>query len=124
MRGESWRSEIHYLAMQTVKGIVIHGKKEGRKLGYPTANISLLNRLPNGVYAGEISLEGKKYKAGIFIPKEENILEAHILGWNGDLYGEEIEVQIIKRLRDISEFKSDRELKELISKDIEVISKM
>lgn len=130
--------------MIKVSGIVVRGESKGKALGFPTANIKIGGRLNGGVYAGNVFFEDKKYRAGIFIHKPshldresnlkftpkntaysrcggENILEAHILNFSGDLYGKEIEVEIGEKIREIKKFKSDEELKGQIEKDLDYI---
>ncbi len=102
-----------------ITGNVIRGRDIGKKLGFPTANIELKEKLASGVYAGNVYFQDKKYKAGLFIHK--NILEAHILEFSGDLYGKKIEVEIGKKIREAERFKSEEELKKRIKKDLEMI---
>ncbi|OGZ34507.1 MAG: hypothetical protein A2174_02640 [Candidatus Portnoybacteria bacterium RBG_13_41_18] len=107
-----------------ISGKVIGGNRRGGKLGFPTANIELKEKLESGVSAGEVEVNGKKYKAAIFIGKEGKILEAHIIGFEGDLYGKEIKVKIIKKIRNVWKFRSDKELKRQIGEDIKIIKKI
>lgn len=104
-----------------IKGIVLHGKGEGRKLGFPTANIPLFEKLESGVYAGTAKFLEKIYKAGIFVHDEKKILEAHFLDFDGDLYGKEIEVHIKEKIRENVPYVDDREIKQLIKKDIQKV---
>jgi len=107
-----------------VAGIVIEGQKKGRILSFLTANIKLKEKLDSGVYSGEAYFFKKKYRCAVFIPENGRILEAHILGFEGNLYGEKIKVRIIKKIRDIMKFNSDDCLMRQIRKDIEVIKKI
>jgi riboflavin kinase/FMN adenylyltransferase len=104
-----------------ISGKVIKGKNKGRKLSFPTANIKLKDEIESGVYAGVIDVDGKKYKAGIFVSPDKQILEVHLIGFSGDLYGQEIEIEIGDRIREVMKFRSDKKLKEQIKKDIEYI---
>lgn len=104
-----------------ISGKVVRGKSKGKKLGFPTVNIKLAEKIESGVYAGSVKVGDKNYKAGIFVNNGGTLLEAHIIGFSGDLYGKEIEVEIGKKTRDVKKFKNDEELKEQISKDIEFI---
>jgi riboflavin kinase / FMN adenylyltransferase len=108
-----------------IKGLVIKGKNKGKKLGFPTANLALEAdfEAKSGVYAGRVCFDGKSYKSAIFIGKEGNILEAHILDFSGDLYGKEIEVEIGKKIREVKKFNSDKELQEQIREDIKICSR-
>ncbi len=104
-------------------GEVVHGQKEGRKLGFPTANVEFFGELGEGVYVGWAIVEGKKHKAGIVYRKGTIILEAHILDFSGDIYGKKIELEIGEKIREIMNFKTDDELILQIKKDIELIKK-
>ena len=110
-----------------ITGIVEKGRSVGKKLGFPTANISV-NRdkteLKNGVYYGYGVLDGKKYVAVInygakptFDVSAKNV-EAHFIGFDGNLYGKEIKVFFKGYLRDIIKFKDGNALIEQLSKDV------
>ncbi|EKE19777.1 MAG: hypothetical protein ACD_8C00107G0004 [uncultured bacterium] len=107
--------------MKRIIGIVIEGKKLGRKLGFPTANIELREMLEGGVYAGNATLEGKKYHSAIFIWADKPLLEAHLLDFEGDLYGKKIEVEIDSKIRESIKFEDEDEIKKQVLKDIEII---
>lgn len=109
--------------MKKITGIVVEGKKLGRSLGFPTANVKLRERLESGIYAGFVALEGKKRVSAIFISADEPLLEAHILDFEGDLYGKEIEVEILDKIRDSVKFESEDKLIEQIKLDILNIKK-
>lgn len=89
----------------------------GRKLGYPTANIACLTDSPEGVFVGYTNLEGKKRPSVIFIGAPETFnetnkrAESYILDFpDRDLYGLEIKLTIVKKLRDNRKFGSKEEL--------------
>jgi len=105
--------------MIKISGIVINGLGKGNNLGFPTANLKVKEKLEDGVYAGKVFLNNKEYKAGIFI--REDILEAHILDFKGDLYGKKIEVKIGKKIREVMKFKSDEELMKQVADDLKYI---
>jgi riboflavin kinase/FMN adenylyltransferase len=104
-----------------ISGKAGKGRGKGKKLGFPTVNIELAKKIESGVYAGLVNIGGKKYKAGIFVSPDRKLLEAHIIGFSGDLYGKEIEVRIGEKIREVMKFKNDQELKWKIKKDIEFI---
>ncbi|MDO9231063.1 MAG: riboflavin kinase [bacterium] len=106
-----------------IVGKVIRGQENGRKLGFPTANLNFSGKLEAGVYAGNVEFDGKKYKAAIVYFPGKSLLEAHILDFLGDLYAKEIEVEIIEKIREIIEFKNSEELISQIKKDLEIIRK-
>jgi riboflavin kinase/FMN adenylyltransferase len=104
-----------------IRGKVIEGKKKGKTLGFPTANVVLTAPIESGVYAGSVIVEGQEFKAGIFVSPDGELLEAYIIDFSGDLYGKEIEVRISKKIRDVRKFENNEELKEQIKKDISII---
>lgn len=107
--------------MKKIIGQVIKGSGRGRIIGFPTVNIELRDKLRSGVYGGIIEIDNKKYKAGVFIGRDGKILEAHIIGFSGNLYREEIEVEIGKKIREVMKFNSNKELRQQIEKDINLI---
>jgi riboflavin kinase/FMN adenylyltransferase len=98
-----------------IEGIVEHGDKRGRQLGYPTANLSLGKYLrPRfGIYAVRGHLPGGEKVGGVanmgvrpmFDPPKE-LLEPYFFDWFGDLYGQLIEVELVRHLRDEQRFDS------------------
>ena len=108
---------------------VIKGNSLGHTIGFPTANISLPEgmTLPKlGVYAAIVKTleDGKKYPAMVNIGTRptvmrgnETVIEAHIINWKGDLYGKDITVRFIHRLRDEEKFESIEALKKQLSQD-------
>ncbi len=108
--------------MIKIAGKVIKGKEKGKKLGFPTANLELQKKIESGVYKGVVEAEGENYKAGIFISRNGKKLEAHLIGFAGNLAGKEIKVEIHNKIRNVIEFNNDEDLKKQIEKDIAVIS--
>jgi riboflavin kinase/FMN adenylyltransferase len=109
-----------------IEGVVEHGDKRGRELGYPTANLALGNYLrPRfGIYAVRGRLPGGEMVGGVanlgirptFDPPKE-LLEPYFLDWSGDLYGQCIEVELIEHLRDEERFDSLEALKAQMRED-------
>ena len=111
-----------------ITGKVILGRGDGKKIGLPTANISFANekfKIKSGVYGGYVYIDDVKYKAVInygdapTFDFNKTVLEAFIVGFNGDLYGKEISLFFTNYLRDITKFSSKNELVTQIKKDIE-----
>jgi riboflavin kinase/FMN adenylyltransferase len=108
-----------------IEGEVIHGKKIGRALGFPTANMSLQGHedIDRGVYRSEVDIDGEKYRAmsnvGIrpSVGGKELLLETHVIGFSGDLYGKYLRVCLIEKLRDEKRFASIGDLKEQLMRD-------
>jgi len=113
--------------LYTIKNTVVKGMQRGKLLGFPTANLNqpAEKACPKaGVYSGIVIIDNKKYSSVINVGKRptyadlaENLIEAHILNFNGDLYGKEIEIGFLKRIRDEVRFNSESELKGQIKED-------
>ena len=117
----------------SIVGMVVEGKHNGEKIGFPTANLDLDYPyvLPKiGVYMGFVKLMSSKYKALICVSTHPTIMElnkplieVHLLSYKGDLYGREIDVQFVKYMRDIIKFDSLDDLKAQIQLDKEEAKK-
>lgn len=116
-----------------VTGTVVRGFHRGHSIGFPTANldISATKVIPaNGVYRGWCERGGKYYRAMMnigFNPTFENKLlsvEAHILDFGEDLYGEQIRIHFYDKLRDEQKFDGIDALKAQLNKDKEVTLQM
>ncbi len=110
--------------MYRISGTVVKGDQYGRKLGFPTINLEVDNKieLEQGVYSGIVIMAGKEYRAGIVIgPKinEKNKVEAHLIGYNGNAYGQDVLLEVEKFLREYKSFDTEEELINQIKKDIE-----
>lgn len=115
--------------MQIVEGIVIGGNRLGRRLGFPTANIALDESLPieNGVYASKVYVEGEVYAAmtnvGVrpSVDGTKRLLETHLFGFRGLLYGLRLRVELYQKIRDEKHFGSVEELRAQLARDAENI---
>ena len=107
--------------MSTYRGIVIHGDGEGRRLGYPTANIAVPEPL-SGIWAGTVTHDNRTYPAAVFASKRRAILEAHILDFEADLYGAEISIELKELIRSERTFESVEALCAAIAQDVQTIS--
>ncbi len=108
-------------------GTVIHGTKLGRKLGYPTANVDPHNevRPPAGIYAVRMHVDGVVHPGAAFLtdhpdPRKgpPDMVEVHLIDRDLDLYGKDVEVFFVKRLRDEQRYKSLDALKQQIALDV------
>ncbi len=101
-----------------VSGVVVGGKQLGRILGYPTANMQLyepLKLIPGrGVYLSEVETLGGRYYG---MTNVGDIIETHIFDFSEDIYGLDITVRFIRRLRDGHRFESLDALKAQLSRD-------
>lgn len=117
-----------------INGIVNHGYKRGRKLGFPTANISIERGyiLPKeGVYLTKTITDDKKeYNSLSFVGKnitfneEELKIETYILDYTGDLYGKEICIEFMNFIRSNKKFNDPKDLVNQINMDIEYSRKL
>ena len=112
----------------TLRGRVVHGEKRGRALGFPTINLGLPKDrlLPrDGIYAMWAEMGEGRFKAAASLGVRptfgggERVLEAYLLDFHGEVYGEEVEVAFVKRLRDEIAFASPALLSEQIARDVE-----
>ncbi|MBP3332253.1 MAG: riboflavin kinase [Tidjanibacter sp.] len=109
-----------------IKGRVAEGRKIGRKLGFPTANISIDGgvKLRDGVYAGLAHIDNTRHKAVINVGCNPSVkengdrrVEVHLLDFDKDIYGLEIEIEFLYYLREECKFPSLEALAEQIGKD-------
>jgi riboflavin kinase/FMN adenylyltransferase len=106
---------------------VVPGRMEGRHLGFPTANIVLrdgLVRPADGVYGGYVYVGDEMYRAATSVGVPATFaaaaatIEAHLLDFEGDLYGREVELSFIEYLRPMKAFTNTTELQETVNKNI------
>ncbi len=112
----------------TIVGNVLHGRKIGRTIGFPTVNLITdeIKLLPlNGVYVSNTMINDKTYKGVTSIGQnptvgltKEKRIETYLFDFEGDLYDESIRVQILSRIRPEVKFENIDSLKEEIEKDI------
>lgn len=118
--------------MTVVEGVVIGGNRLGRKLGFPTANIAIDDSLAveNGVYSSKVYVDGEEYVAmtnvGVrpSVDGSKRLLETHLFGFKGLLYGLTLKVELYDKIRDEKKFSSVDELREQITKDSDEIKKL
>lgn len=114
----------------SISGMVIKGAQLGRTIGFPTANIKYppnIIQLPHGVYAARVGGHAGVLNWGMKPTVhniKEPIVEVHILDYEGDLYGKNIEIDILKKLRNEQKFANLEELKLQIKKDAEECLKL
>lgn len=109
-----------------LRGMVTHGAGRGAKIGFATANLAAIDTLlPGlGVYAGAAYTGGVRWPAAINVGPNPTFgeqalkMEIHLIGYNGQLYGEPLEVDFISRLRDIQPFANVQELQAQLQRDI------
>ncbi|MFM7723210.1 MAG: riboflavin biosynthesis protein RibF, partial [Bacteroidota bacterium] len=109
------------------EGKVVHGLKNGRMLGYPTANLeptSPSKLIPGrGVYAVQCFVNNLQFKGMMNIGIRptldglQEVIEVHLLDFNSDIYGATVRVELHERIRDEQKFSSLNELKEQLARD-------
>lgn len=112
-----------------IKGRVEEGKKRGKRLGFPTANIPLQNRLKEGVYLSQTTIDGKTHPSLTFIGRAITFhettyqSETYLLNQTLNLYNKELEVKLLSFLRENKKFESEIELIKQMEKDREEAQK-
>jgi riboflavin kinase/FMN adenylyltransferase len=109
-----------------LRGQVVTGQRRGQTLGFPTANLEQVPTVVpgNGVYAVRVSHAGKAWSGAANIGsnptfhEQQRKLEVHLLDFTGDLYGAELTVDFVERLRDTRKFAGAAELMEQLRQDI------
>ncbi len=117
----------------TLEGNIVRGREAGREMGIRTANLKIptnMRVLGSGVYAAYAVLDKKRYKAAVSVgisPTFEDIaesnIEAHILDFDGDIYGKELTLEFIDYIRPMQRFDSVDRLVATIKHDISYVKK-
>jgi riboflavin kinase/FMN adenylyltransferase len=110
----------------SLRGDVIQGHQRGRTIGVPTANLRVTDQLipADGVYAGRAIVNGKTYAAAVSIGtmptfgENQRQVEAHLIGFDGDLYGTALEVELVDWIREQWKFAGVEALKAQMRRDI------
>jgi riboflavin kinase/FMN adenylyltransferase len=112
----------------TLQGHVVEGYRRGRTIGVPTANLDTVDQLlpADGVYSGRCEVDGHVYAAAVSIGvaptfgESKRQIEAHLIGFDGDLYGRTIQLELIDWTRDQMRFHGVEALKAQLGRDIAV----
>ena len=117
-----------------LSGTVVHGDKRGKEIGFPTANIHLLDDrkvVPKqGVYAVEATVGDSRWSGMMNIGVrptfngQDQTLEVHLFDFNENIYGKTIEIQFVERIRDEKEFSGVEELVEQLNEDKQAAQKI
>jgi riboflavin kinase/FMN adenylyltransferase len=111
----------------SIRGVVVEGAKRGRTIGFPTANVGKVATLvpKDGVYAVAARVRGVRYAGAANVGPNPTFgehaqkIEVHLLDFSGDLYGAELRVEFVRRLRDTRPFAGVGELVEQLHRDVE-----
>lgn len=112
-----------------IEAEVVHGRKLGRQMGFPTANMQTeeVAGASRGVYRSRVSVDGHTYRAmsnlGVrpSVGGGQLLLETHIIGYEGDLYGRTLRVHLLEKIRDERRFDSIADLQRQLRSDYESI---
>lgn len=113
----------------TILGTVTHGDNLGKKIGFPTANLSAHSEQfpPNGVYGAEAKIDSELHRGVINLGvrptisggKSKRVLEIHLFDFTRDIYGQDVEVRFVKFLRSEKKFADVEALVEQIGRDVD-----
>lgn len=114
-----------------ISGKVIRGENIGEKQGYPTANLSPIvlrhKKISSGVYIAKTKLKNKWYRSiliigvpGVKIQKKGKV-ESYLLDYNKQIYGCQLVIEVVKKIRPINKYKNTPALIARIKKDISVV---
>ena len=117
------------MAGVTIEGVVEHGRRLGRELGFPTANMAVPDSVTaaDGVYYSRVEVDGARYDAMSNLGSNPSVggavrhLETHIFGFGGSLYGRTLRVELVRKIRDERRFATIGELRAQIARDKEYI---
>lgn len=116
----------------TVVGEVVHGRRLGRELGFPTANIEVPDdcAAPDGVYRSRVTVDGVRYDAMSNLGCNPSVgggrrhLETFLFGFSGSLYGRTLHVELLIKIREERSFPSVEVLRQQLEADRAAIEAM
>lgn len=131
--GEMERAAAMLGRSYSITGTVVRGHGRGGPLGFPTANLqmpgeSLAPR--DGIYACWVEIDGSRYMAAASIgerptfPGAGRSVEAFVMDFDGDLYGRELRLELVRRLRDEEKFDSIEQLRLQVDRDVEATRRL
>lgn len=110
-------------------GKVKRGKGRGKDLGFPTANINLHKKIPEGVYISITRIKKEKFNSLTFIGNVKTFnetkyqAESFLLNFKGSLYGKFISIEVIKKIRENLKFKSAKSLIKQMTIDKKILER-
>lgn len=110
-------------ALFTLHGVVQHGAKRGKRLGFPTMNAPVERDVPEGIYVSHVSINDTLYNALTFIGiartfnQTDYLAETYLLDFSDDIYGSEFKVDLLKKIRDNKTFETEEELVKQMKED-------
>jgi riboflavin kinase/FMN adenylyltransferase len=132
LQGQVARARLLLGRPYRLRGRVVPGQRRGQQLGFPTANLDDVATLVpgDGVYAGRADLAGVSWPAAISIGPNLTFgeavrkVEAHLIGFRGELYGQALALDFVERLRDLRSFADPAELRRQLAADIEQVRRL
>ena len=112
---------------------VIHGRNMGKKFGFPTVNLEnphILSAYKEGVYAAEVSIEGKNHAGLLYkgprliLGGTETILEIYLLDFDRDIYGQIVSFKLLDFIRGVISFPNIEDFKIQLKKDVKAAEKI
>ncbi|MDD5132138.1 MAG: riboflavin biosynthesis protein RibF [bacterium] len=117
-----------------LNGKIVKGRRIGRQLNFPTANLAIDKRtvLPLGVYAAQAMAGKRNWPAAVFIGYRANdeqtprepVVEAHLLGFKGQLYGKVVSLELVRKIRAARTFRQPGLLAEQIARDVATVARI
>jgi len=116
----------------SISGIVAHGEKLGKKLGYPTANIDIYKSYPiNGIFLVKISMENDSDNYGLAslgnkptFSGKNDVLEVYIFNFNKNIYNQKLKISFLHKIRDQIKFNSKDDLVKQMDNDYKIAMKL
>ena len=107
--------------MNTYGGIVQKGTKRAADLGYRTINIPLNDRMVSGIYVAKVKVGDEEYEAAAYADQKRKVLEAHLLDFSADLYGWNVTIELLKKMRGHKKFTDNGDLRRAIADDVAAV---
>ena len=118
------RCIIHSMKpLYVFRGKVREGKKRGKDLGFPTANVRLSQSIPSSIYVSLVKIRNQTYHALTFIGDAKTFgetlfqAETYILDFNKNLYGQWMSIKLLKKIRENQKFTSAQDLIKQMKED-------
>ena len=137
VKGELVRGDVRQAAVllgrpYRLRGVVGTGQRRGQTLGFPTANLEAAETIvpADGVYAGSAHADGGSWPAAVNVGPNPTFgegarkIEAHLIGFQGDLYGHKLALDFVERLRDTRPFAGPNELVRQLRADVEAAARV
>ncbi len=99
-------------------GVVEKGGGYASTLGYPSINIPCTGDVPQGIYAALVETSTDTYKAAAYGSRKRPVLEAHLLDYSGPLYGQQVRITLVEKIRDDTRFDDEESLARAIADDV------